>query len=130
MAVEAQQVLEQHIGDSLQDLGDILDYLVSVVEESSIDLEESIETLASMLEGAVEEDRAQEISKLIISQYNEANGLSEQKVVRQNQLLDAPVTVEIEKTTAGRDWIKQADQVLLALDPSQLFYLILPRYLL
>jgi len=46
-----------------------------------------------------------------IDQYNEANGLSTEKEVKRSQLLDAPVTVEIDSATSGRDWVKQADQV-------------------
>ena len=52
MGVEAKQVLEDSLGSRLGELEDIMDYLISIVEESSNDVEESIETLASMLEGA------------------------------------------------------------------------------
>ena len=130
MGVEAKQVLEDNLGSSLNDLEDIMDYLISIVEESTNDVAESVETLASMLEGAgrssefsfsfvtadtlggiVDEDQASSVSKKIIETYNSANGLrSSQDTSR--QLLDAPINVgaqQIEKE--ARNWIKQADQV-------------------
>merc|ERR1712137_944929 len=74
VGVEAKQVLEDNLGSRLSELEDIMDYLISIVEESSNDLDESVETLASMLEGAVDEDTAI-VSRKIIEHYNSSNEL-------------------------------------------------------
>lgn len=114
MGVDAKTVLQDHLGDNLNDLEDILDYLVSIVEESSVDVTESIETLASMIEGAVQEDTAEETSKKIIDQYNKMNGISTEKETKsQTQLLDAPIKVGLGNTNTTYEYIKQADQVSL-----------------
>jgi len=110
--MDAKEALRAHVGESLDDLGDILDYLVSIVEDSTADIDESVETLASMLEGAVDSDNAAEISKKIIDQYNQANGLKAVVNTKpQNTLLDAPVTVDLGDVSSKRDYVKQADQV-------------------
>jgi hypothetical protein len=54
MGVEARQVLEDKLGGGLGELGDIVDYLISVVEEASNDVEEAVETLTSLIDGAGE----------------------------------------------------------------------------
>jgi len=110
MGVEAKQVLEDNLGSRLSELEDIMDYLISIVEESSNDLDESVETLASMLEGAVDEDTAI-VSRKIIEHYNSSNELHSSKDTSR-QLLDAPINVgaqQMEKE--ARNWVKQADQV-------------------
>merc|ERR1712137_1527493 len=110
VGVEAKQVLEDNLGSRLSELEDIMDYLISIVEESSNDLDESVETLASMLEGAVDEDTAI-VSRKIIEHYNSSNELHSSKDTSR-QLLDAPINVgaqQMEKE--ARNWVKQADQV-------------------
>merc|ERR1712110_1399943 len=91
MGVEAKQVLEDNLGSRLSELEDIMDYLISIVEESSNDLDESVETLASMLEGAVDENTAI-VSRKIIEHYNSSNELHSSKDTSR-QLLDAPINV-------------------------------------
>lgn len=113
MGVEAKAVLVEHLGSGFEELEDIQEYLISIVEESSND-EESVQTLASMLEAVVEEGEAENISKKIIDQYNQANDISTKTNTNQNRLLGAPINVgESTHVSSGRDWVKQPDQVCI-----------------
>merc|ERR1712137_919108 len=87
--MSAREVLNDVLGSRVSDLSDILDYLVSILEDTTLDEEEVVETVAPMIEGAVGDGEAEVLSKKLFGR------------------------LRAEQAAVAKEWVKQKDDVSL-----------------